>query len=153
MRTICTSRFGEIPIENERIITFPEGLLGFSDYREYILIQHAEGSPFFWLQSADHAELAFVVIDPLLLKTDYLQELNSQDQQLLADFGMANTQVLALVTIPADNVERMTVNLLGPLLIDNRTRTGRQIILSTSAYGCRHAIISEGSARNDDAQI
>ena len=144
MRTIHTTRFGDIQVDEHQIVVFPEGLLGFADYKHYIMIQHAEGSAFFWMQSADHSDLAFVVVDPLLIRKDYLQALNHQDQQMLAEFAVQDMQLCALVTVPADDVQGMTVNLLGPLVIDTRTRLGHQVILSSPGYGCRHAVMPEG---------
>src|SRR5665213_3581639 len=68
---IETSRFGKLSIDEERIITFPNGLLGFPEYRRYALVQSSAGNYFFWLQSLDDPSLAFVVADPTTFFKDF----------------------------------------------------------------------------------
>ena len=58
---IETSRFGQVEVDGARLIRFPAGVLGFPDDHRYALIQTGEGSAFYWLQSVDRADLAFVV--------------------------------------------------------------------------------------------
>src|SRR6476620_7708039 len=60
---IETTRFGRLSVEDERIITFPGGLLGFPDHTRFALIQTGEENYFFWLQSVDEPNLALVVND------------------------------------------------------------------------------------------
>src|SRR6185295_7181281 len=67
-----TARFGEIEFAEDVIITFPDGVLGFPGDRRYLLLEHdAEGSPFKWLQSLDNPDLAFIVVDPAIVDTNY----------------------------------------------------------------------------------
>jgi len=85
MLKIHTTRFGDIEIENSRVIHFPEGLLGFPEQKDYILFEHKPGSPFLWLQSATVPELAFVVTDPFLIKQDFLDHLTNDEKELFID--------------------------------------------------------------------
>lgn len=133
-----TSRFGEIEIDQTRSLHFPEGILGFPEQKDYVILEHKPGSPFCWLQSMERPELAFVMVDPLLVKGDFLEALSPSDRQLLETQGGVRKAVFALVTIPPERVHRMTVNLLGPLLINLETRTARQVILANSGYSHRH---------------
>ena len=65
-----TSRFGCLEVDEDRLITFEEGILGFPDQREYALVQTGEKSAFYWLQAVGRLELAFVVCDPRMFVTD-----------------------------------------------------------------------------------
>jgi flagellar assembly factor FliW len=142
MLSVQTTRFGTIEIEENRTIHFPEGLLGFPHRKDYIILEHKPGSPFCWLQSMDRPDLAFVVVNPFLVKTDYLEDLSPEERAFFTQKSKDDLIVFALVTIPRDDVEKMTVNLLGPLVIDVKSRHGRQVILANSGYPHRYPVMS-----------
>ena len=112
---------GSSSVEDERIITFPSGLLGFPDHTRFALIQTGEENYFFWLQSVDEPNLAFVVTDPTIFFKDYqvpVREETWQDLQL-ADEGDVQCFVIC------NKVgEWLTGNLLGPIVVNaaNRAR-------------------------------
>jgi flagellar assembly factor FliW len=143
MRTIQTSRFGTIEIEEARVIHFPEGLLGFPLQRDYILLDHQPDSPFCWLQSIDVPELAFVLTNPFRFAGDYLQGLSAEEQGLFELEEGGEPVILNLVTIPSGRVEKTTVNLLGPLVIDAAARTGRQVVLAGAGYSHRQPLFPQ----------
>ena len=145
MKKIETSRFGEIEIEKKRIITFPEGLIGFPDEKEYAILEHKPGSPFYWLQSTEQPELAFVMTNPFLLKQDYLQDLLPDEAIHFETKNGADIVVFVLITIPPGDINNMTANLLGPLIIDSETRQGKQVILANSGYEARFPVLSASS--------
>lgn len=145
MKKIETSRFGEIEIEKNRIIIFPEGLIGFPDEREYAILEHKPGSSFYWLQSTEQPELAFVMTNPFLLKQDYLQDLSADEAFHFEKKNGADIVVFVLITIPPGNINNMTANLLGPLVIDSETRQGKQVILANSGYDTRFPVLSASS--------
>ena len=76
---IETLRFGKIAIQDDKVITFPKGLLGFSQRRRFILFPHKEGSPFFWLQCVEDGELAFVLMNPKLVVNDYIIDIDDDN--------------------------------------------------------------------------
>ncbi len=141
MQTISTTRFGDIAIDEDRIIFFPEGLLGFPEQKDYIIQQHKPGSPFYWLQSVTLPYLAFVIINPFLGEKNYLVELPPADQAYFNGIEDGRTLALALVTIKPDAVPPLTMNLVGPVIIDLETRTGKQVVLSTNRYTCKHPLV------------
>jgi flagellar assembly factor FliW len=141
MLTVSTTRFGDILIEPDRIIHFPDGLLGFPDQKSYIIQQHKPGSFFYWLQSVTLPYLAFVIINPFLGEKDYLKELSPADQEYFIGIDDGRTLALALVTIKPESVPPLTMNLVGPVIIDLESRTGRQVVLSTTRYTCKHLLI------------
>jgi flagellar assembly factor FliW len=140
MLTIRQTRFGDLEVDEKRLLNFPEGLLGFPDQHDYVLLEHKPGSPFYWLQSVDAPDLAFVMIDALLVKEDFLEALAPSEREGFKGIEAGHKVVFALVTIPPGEVEKMTVNLLGPLLIDVQKRIGKQVVLPNSGYSPRFPI-------------
>jgi flagellar assembly factor FliW len=135
---ITTSRFGQISVDEKQVIHFPEGLLGFAGQKHYAILEHKPGSPFCWLQSLEVPELAFVMTNPFLAKTDYLSELGPEEKVLVYGENAEAVVVFVLVTIPPGQIEKMTVNLQGPLVINTQARTGKQVVLANSGYSHRH---------------
>ena len=138
---IQTSRFGVVHVEADKLIHFPEGLLGLPDHHDYCLLPHQPGSPFFWLQSVTVPYLSFVVIDPLLGEPNYFDHLPDADRQLFEGVEDGNVIVLALVTVKPEKDPPLTMNLVGPVVVDQRTRTARQVVLTSTRYSCRHPLV------------
>ncbi|MDB9823451.1 flagellar assembly protein FliW [Deltaproteobacteria bacterium] len=141
MKNIKTTRFGEIEIDESRVIHFSEGLLGFPEYKDYIILEHAPGSPFRWLQSITDSGLAFVITNPFLIKSDYLENLSSDQEALFSHYANDEIMVFALVTIPHGKAKNATINLLGPIVIDPESGNARQVILANSGYNHRHLLV------------
>ena len=57
---VRTTRFGEVEIDPTRLLVFPHGLLGFARFRTFALLQPDDRGVFYWLQSIEDPELAFV---------------------------------------------------------------------------------------------
>lgn len=140
MIEIETARFGIVQVEAEKILHFPDGLLGLPDHKDYCLLPHQPGSPFFWLQSVTVPYLSFVVIDPLLGESDYFQNLPEVDRQLFEGVERGDVIVLALVTIKPEKDPPLTMNLVGPIVADQRNRVARQVVLTSTRYSCRHPL-------------
>ncbi len=137
---IKTSRFGEIEVDQARTLHFAEGILGFPEQKEYVILEHKPGSPFCWLQSMESPDLAFVMVDPLIVKADYLEGLSPSDRRWFETEDGLPKAVFTLVTVPPGRVDRMTTNLLGPVVIDLKTHAARQVILANSGYSHRHPL-------------
>ena len=138
-----TTRFGEIEFKETDVIHLPNGLVGFGQYRRYIIIPHSENSPLFWLQSVDDPGLAFVIIDPMFFRPDYQVVLDVSDAQAIGIEDISKAAVYAIVVIPSNDPPKMTANLMGPLVINPETRIGKQIIMQDSPYSTRHFILEE----------
>ena len=140
-----TTRFGEIDLSDEKIIHIPSGLIGFSDKSKYTLLEHKKGSPFLWLQSVEDGALAFVLIDPLLLKPDYELQIGPEDMKSL-DLTEApdGIQTLVIVNITPGEKLELTANLLGPIVINVRKKLAKQIVLPDGRYSLRHPIPTNG---------
>ncbi len=138
---VRTKPYGEMEISERQKISFPRGVLGFEELREFALLD-ATQAPFYWLQSLQRVEVAFVLIEPRFFRPDYTPDVDPAE---LEEIGIAAEQdmlVFAIVTIPEDS-SRMTANLQGPLLINRRTRVGRQSISANPRWGVRHTILEE----------
>lgn len=127
----ATRLFGEIEIDESKIITFEDGIIGFPDMKKFTLIfdEEKEGRPSIsWLQSMDEPEIAFPVMDPLFVCETYNP---SVEEELLKNLGTIkedNLYVLVTVTVP-QNIKELAVNLKAPIVINTDTRKASQIIV------------------------
>lgn len=135
---IATSRFGDMEVDESRLIRFPRGILGFPEQKEYALMQTSEQSDFYWLQSVDRPDLAFVVCDPRLMVPDYRVPIKAEDLDELELAGPKESQVFVIVNKVND---LLTGNLQGPLVINVGTRIGKQLVLSDRRYSTRHPLL------------
>jgi flagellar assembly factor FliW len=126
---------------------FPEGVLGFPGEIRYILLEHdTEGSPFKWLQSLDSPNLAFIVIDPLLIEPRYRFEIDVDTARLIGSDNAEECAVMAIVNVPHDAPLHMTANLKAPLVVNVDTRLGRQVVLSSNAFAISTPVFSTAPA-------
>jgi flagellar assembly factor FliW len=141
---ITTKAYGEVEIDERQVLFFPHGIIGFEQFKKYALLDAAQ-QPFYWLQSLDVAEIAFVLISPPVFRPDYTPGAPPEDMEELALAAPDDLLVFAIVTIP-ENQNRMTANLQGPILINRRTRTGRQSISLNQKWQLKHFILDELAA-------
>jgi len=145
---IETTRFGTVDVPEEKVITMSHGMLGFADKRRFCIFQHKEESPFFWYQSLDDPALAFVITNPWLFKPDYQVDLEAAIQVM--GWDEEDTKVplecYVIVTIPKGAPEKMTVNLIGPLLLNPKTCEAVQIVLSDDTYSHKHPLMKKKAA-------
>jgi len=135
---IQTSRFGMVEVEDARVLCFPAGLVGFPSCQKFALIQTNDNGVFFWLQSAERPELAFVVCDPRTFVGDYRVHVKRDELQTIGLDDPANAQVLVIVN-KIDN--KLTGNLQGPLLINVANMQGKQLVLSDKKYSTREVLM------------
>ncbi|MCM1568331.1 MAG: flagellar assembly protein FliW [Roseburia sp.] len=139
---INTKIFGEVDVAEDKIITFPNGIIGFPDLKYFTLLHDEEkgdGAGIRFLQSVEEPGFAMPVMDPLLVAPDYDPEV---DDELLAGIGELNEDnilVLVTVTVPGD-LTKMTVNLQGPFVINVEERKACQIIVETDKYPVKFPI-------------
>ncbi|MCL2192903.1 MAG: flagellar assembly protein FliW [Treponema sp.] len=141
---IATKAYGLIDVDERQKLVFPRGLIGFEKHTDYLLLD-SERQPFYWLQSMDMEQVAFVLVSPFLFRPDY--EVNISNEEL-AEIGIRSPEkalILSIVTIPPDG-SPITANLQGPLVINRDSRTGNQAVLSDSRWKTRHDIMAELAA-------
>lgn len=140
---IESARFGTIEVDDTKIIAFKDGLLGFPQHRRFALIQTSPDPVFFWMQSVDDPDLAFVVCDPLTFVPDYQAPVRKDDLASLDLRDLGDCQVLVIVNKVGDD---LTGNLLGPILVGAHSLKARQLVLSDRRYGTRQRLMSIAAA-------
>lgn len=144
---LYTTKFGEIAIEEEKIISFPHGVLGFPDIKRYIVLNHLNKPdiPFKWLQAVDSPAPAFAITDPTLFYPDYNPEISEQDLRELEINNPTERGIIVIVTIPHGMPEKMTANLQGPVVVNLRTREAKQIVLRGEQYQVRSPLLNNNA--------
>jgi len=140
MMIIKTTRFGEVEIDESRVIHFSEGIVGFPEDKKYVVLEHKPDSPFMWLQSLTSPGLAFVIMNPFLVYPDYLKDMSPEEENALKPGSNESVMIFAIVTIPSGKAAESTVNLMGPVIIDPEAKKGKQVILANSGYKHRHPL-------------
>jgi len=135
---VRTTRFGDVDIAEDRIITFPKGLLGFTERKRFCLLEPSDDTCFYWLQSLEDETLAFVVTDPSWFFTDYSVPVRPEQMEELALAQFSDAQVLVIVNKVDQN---LTGNLQGPLVINTTNRQGEQLVLADRKWSTRHTLI------------
>lgn len=127
-RRIATDRFGELVVDDADVIAMEDGLLGFIEVDEVVLLPVDDDGLFFWMQSLRHPHLAFLALTPWPLFPDYEPVLNDVEQATLGLDEASDAIVLCLVSSHGEP-RRFTANLLGPVVINAGLRRGRQVVL------------------------
>ena len=142
---IQTTRFGALEVPETELLNFPDGLVGFAEFKRYAVIDDAGGGPFRWLQAVDEPGLAFVVTDPSIFFPDYKVKVRAEE---LAPLGLKDVEgalVLVILTL-AKEASKITANLQGPLILNLAKGMGRQIVLSEPGLTPKHRLVMEGAA-------
>ena len=135
---IQTSRFGRMTVDDSRVMTFPRGLLGFPNHSRFALIQTGEENYFFWLQSVDDPNLAFVVTDPTIFFKDYEAPLRSET---MADLNMADPGFAQVFVVCNKVGDWLTGNLLGPIVINAANHLAQQVVLTEKKWTTRQPLL------------
>jgi flagellar assembly factor FliW len=128
-----TSRFGLLEAEEGKIINFPDGLVGFSGLKRFILIDHKD-TPLKWLQSVDDPDIAFIVASPDIIAAEYSIDLDRTVRKYLQ---IENENELVVLVIMRVSGEDVIANFQGPLIINANNMKGVQIILERSHNSCQ----------------
>lgn len=130
-------------LTGDRELRFPEGIPGFADARRFLLTDLTEDRTFQLLQSLDDPELSMVVCVPWLFFPDYAPELDEPEQRAL-ELERAEDAVVFCAVTAEDEGDALYLNLLGPFVVNARTRVGRQVVLDDPELPAR-AAVSQGS--------
>ncbi|MBI9105212.1 MAG: flagellar assembly protein FliW [Spirochaetales bacterium] len=141
--TVNTKAYGTIDIDERQKLYFPFGIFGFESLKDFVLLDAAQ-QPFYWLQSLDVKETAFVLINPMVFRKDYELEILPGDLEEIDLTGAEDEKVIifAIVTIP-ENQQKMSANLQGPIIINRDSKTGRQSISLDPRWKTKHFILDE----------
>ncbi len=146
---VITKPYGKIEVDERQKIYFSNGLLGFENLKDYLLLDAAQ-QPFYWLQSLDVPELAFVMINPGIFRQNYNPEVSiSELEEInLKVVESEESLVFTIVTIPEEH-SKMTANLQGPIIINREKKIGRQCISTNNEYKTQHYVLEELAVEKD----
>jgi flagellar assembly factor FliW len=136
---IETTRFGRLNINSEDTIRFPQGLIGFEDSHDWIILADSQDDSLGWLQSTTAADLAFAVVSPRRYVPGYRVRVSGDQAETLSLEESQQTYVLVIVSQDAGD---LSVNLRAPILINLTKRIGRQVI-TTDDQPLRHPIVTQ----------
>ena len=139
---IKTRYFGEIDVDDAKILTFDEGLIGFENLKKFTLIYNNEteaSSNVTWLQSLDEPLVAFPVINPFYIMTDYNPIVEDEVLIPRGELKEDSTAIFLTLTVPSD-ITKMTTNLKAPIIINADTKKGCQVIAENPDYVVKYNI-------------
>jgi flagellar assembly factor FliW len=124
-------QFGELEYDEKHVVEFQEGIIGFEEFRKFLIVNDADSEPFRWLVSLEDQDLSFAMIDPSLIISSYQSPI----------FQNMDATVFLLVALKQP-VGESTTNLRSPIVIDNASRTGRQYILEDESLSVRYPLFT-----------
>lgn len=147
---IKTRCFGEINLDENKIITFESGLMGFEQYKRFTILYNIEDekSKISWLQSVDEPSLALPIVTPSVVKEDYNPTVEDEVLKPLGELTEENLVVFLVLTVPGD-IKKTTANLKAPIIINADTRKGCQIIVENSDYVVKYNVYENMKERKN----
>jgi flagellar assembly factor FliW len=139
---VNTTRFGQVDIKEEDILTFSEGLLGFGDLRRFVLLDDPSDEIFAWLQSCEAGAIAFPVLEPDIFAENYNVVLSKGDLEGLKLKDQKDAHYFSIITIPEDPTQ-MTANMKAPIAINLKARVARQCVLQDNNLAIREPIFKK----------
>lgn len=139
---VKTRYFGEVELDDEKILTFEEGIIGFEHLRKFTLIYNDENessAAITWLQSVEEPMVALPVISPFSVMADYNPVVEDDVLLPLGTLTEENTAIFLTLTVPSD-ITRMTTNLKAPIVINAETKKGCQVIAENPDYVVKYNI-------------
>ena len=149
--SFSSSRFGSLEIPESRIIRVPEGIIGFPDITRFALLDPSKGeSVFLWLQAVDNPDLAFIITDPLAFIPEYVLDLAEPDLQRLDIAAKPPPALFVIVTVPPNNPDNVSINLLAPLLYFESENSLYQIVLEKADWPIRYPLLEKMASDPDE---
>ena len=139
-----TKNFGEVEIKDDDVIFFEYGVPGFENMTNFVILgkTDAEDDPFFWLQSVQNPNLAFVIMDPRDLVPDYEAEIDTFTANILKITDPNDALIYCIVTVPQD-IQKISINLKAPVIINAKANRGCQVVQENERYKFKHIITEE----------
>jgi len=148
---IHTVNFGDLEVPEEKIIMFKEGLPGFPQLHRFAVLELEELKPFQYIQALDDPPISLFIINPFLVDQTYEFRLTDADMEDINSNNSAELAVYAVATIP-ENPGEATLNLMAPIVINDRDRCGKQVILHESKYSVRHPLFDSSVQGEENAK-
>ena len=133
---VLTKFFGEVELDDKKVLEFPNGIIGFEGYKKYAILYDKDNegeTRISWLQSLEEPKLALPVIDPLAIMSDYSPMIEDELLKPLGDPADEDLLFLLAMTVPSD-MTKVTANMKAPFIINAATCKGAQIIVDNADY-------------------
>lgn len=143
MSKVYTSRFGEIEVDEQKIVHFKNGIPAFEEEHEFIILPYDEESPYYFMQSIKSPDLAFLLTNPFLFFPEYSFEI---DEDTMTELDITDRDEIfyyTMVTIPNGSIRYMTANLLAPIVLNSKNMQAKQVVLEKSNYTTKHRLFPE----------
>ena len=131
---INTLRFGEIEIEENRIFDFVLPIIGFNELKKFVILDLSKDKFFKWLQSVEDPALAFPIVSVFSMDVDYSIDVSDDVIEKLKISNIESLLVMNIASIPQENPQATTLNLLAPIIFNLDEALAGQVILSGSGY-------------------
>ena len=151
---VKTRHFGDVEVEDSKVITMDNGLFGFENYKKYVLLYDSstdEIPNIQWLQSVDEELLALPVMIPTTIVGEYNPVVEDESLECLGEWNEDAISMLVTVTVPID-VKNMSINLKAPILINTETMKGCQVIAENPEYEIKfmiHDLLEQARAKKE----
>ena len=151
---VKTRHFGDVEVEESKVITMDNGLFGFENYKKYVLLYDSstdEIPNIQWLQSIDEELLALPVMIPTTIVGEYNPVVEDETLGSLGEWTEENISMLVTVTVPID-VKNMSINLKAPIIINTATMKGCQVIAENPEYEVKfkiHDLLEQARAKKE----
>lgn len=141
MINLFTAQFGNLSVEKANIINFDHGILGFEELKQYVVVAVEECLPFEWLVSVEDPAVAFPILNPSVFFSDYNPSLPEDELASLGIRKARDAEIFCIVTL-GKTPEDVTLNLKGPIVVNMKSKKGKQLVLTEDYYGLKHPIIT-----------
>ena len=139
---VLTKFFGEVELDDKKVLEFPNGIIGFEDFKKYAILYDEENegkTRISWLQSLDEPALALPVIDPLAIVSEYTPVIEDELLKPLGDPADEDLLFLLAMTVPSD-MTKVTANMKAPFIINAAACKGAQIIVDNADYPVKYNV-------------
>jgi flagellar assembly factor FliW len=124
------------------VICFSAPMPGFPDDRHFVLRQLDDSGLLYELESLETPGLRFLVVPPAPFFPEYNPEVDDETLEQLMNSDPENLAMLLMVTV-GDTVRNSTVNLMAPIVIDQETRRGAQLVIASPTLGIRERLAQD----------
>lgn len=141
---ILTRKFGEIDIDETKILTMPDGLPGFDGFEKFVLLEDAKTAPFCWFQCVEEPNLSIILMSPYVFMPDYTLD-TKEFIETRGWHDVTSEELLIYVVINVSKREegtRITANMMGPLLINPKNNEVVQVVVSDTSYSHQHDVLA-----------
>ncbi len=141
---IKTRKFGEIEIDEKKILSMPKGLPGFPGFERFVLLEDPKSAPFCWFQSLEEPNLSLIIMSPFLFKPEYEIDLKGLITSMdWKDVETKDLLVYVVINISGEEKsnKRITANLIGPIIINSKNNQAVQVVISDSDYSHQYNVL------------